>query len=99
MLCEPCLYCEGEGYLKSKRTVCYNIYRDLRRESGEMLASNISLKVHPEIAELLLGEEDSLIESLEVTLNKKIVVLPDPQFHLEEYKMYEIHNNSLDRID
>jgi ribonuclease G len=97
MLCEPCLYCEGEGYLKSRRTVCYNIYRDMRRESGEMLAPGITLKVHPEIAELLLGEEGSLVDSLEVALNKKIVVRPDPHFHLEQYEMYEMHKNYLDR--
>ncbi len=97
MLCEPCFYCEGEGYLKSKRTVCYNIYRDMRRESGEMLAPYIALKVHPEIAELLLGEESPLVDSLEVALNKKIVVQPDPHFHLEQYDMYEMHKNCLDR--
>lgn len=97
MLCEPCFYCEGEGYLKSKRTVCYNIYRDMRRESGEMLAPRITLIVHPEIAELLLGEESSLIDSLEVALNKKIIVRPDPHFHLEQYEMYEMHKNYLDR--
>jgi ribonuclease G len=93
MLCEPCFYCEGEGYLKSRRTICYNIYHDMRRESGEMMAPNITLKVHPEIAELLLGEESSLIDSLESALNKKIIVRPDVHFHLEQYEMYEMHKN------
>ena len=93
MLCEPCFYCEGEGYLKSKRTVCYNIYRDMRRESGEMMAPAITLKVHPEVAELLLGEERGLVESLEGWLSKRIIVRPDQQFHLEEYEMHEMHGN------
>ena len=26
-LCEPCFYCDGKGYLKSKTTICYEIYR------------------------------------------------------------------------
>jgi ribonuclease G len=93
MLCEPCFYCEGEGYLKSRRTICYNIDHDMRREAGEMMAPNITLKVHPEIAELLLGEESSLIDSLESALNKKIIVRPDVHFHLEQYEMYEMHKN------
>ena len=93
MLCEPCFYCEGEGYLKSRRTICYNIYDEMRRESGEMMAPYITLKVHPEIAELLLGEEGSLIDSLEADLNKKIVVRPDVHLHLEQYEMYEMHKN------
>ncbi len=93
LLCEPCFYCEGEGYLESRRTVCYNIYRDMRRQSGDIMAPYISLKVHPEVAELLLGEESSLVESLEAVLKKKIIVRPDAQFHFEQYEMYEMHKN------
>ncbi|MBW1860543.1 MAG: Rne/Rng family ribonuclease, partial [Deltaproteobacteria bacterium] len=89
MLCEPCFYCEGEGYLRSRRTICYNMYRDMRRESGEMMAPYIALKVHPEIAELLLGEESSMIDALETAIDKKIIVRPDLHFHLEQYEMYE----------
>ncbi len=98
MLCEPCFYCEGEGYLKSRRTICYNICRDIRREAGEMMAPYIALKVHPEIAELLLGEERSMVESLEATVNKKVVVRPDLHFHLERSEMYELHENYLDKM-
>ncbi len=25
LLCEPCFYCDGEGYLLSRRSICYNI--------------------------------------------------------------------------
>ncbi|MBW2195211.1 MAG: ribonuclease E/G, partial [Deltaproteobacteria bacterium] len=88
MLCEPCFYCEGEGYLQSKRTICYNIYRDMRRESSEMTGQSITLKVHPETAELLLGEEQRMIESLEKWLNKEIIIHPESKFHLEQWEMY-----------
>jgi ribonuclease G len=90
MLCEPCFYCEGEGNLQSRRTICYNIYRDMRRESGEMMGKRITLKVHPETAELLLGEERPMVESLEQWLNKEIVIHPEPQFHLEQWEIYEV---------
>ncbi|HAA04691.1 MAG TPA: Rne/Rng family ribonuclease, partial [Syntrophobacteraceae bacterium] len=32
VLCEPCFYCEGEGFLKSKQTICYEILRELERD-------------------------------------------------------------------
>ena len=32
VLCEPCFYCDGEGHLKSKQTVCYEVLRDLERQ-------------------------------------------------------------------
>jgi ribonuclease G len=94
MLCEPCFYCEGEGYLQSKRTICYNIYRDMRRESGEMMGASVTLKVHPEIADLLLGEEQGMVESLERWLRKEVIIRPDPQLHLEQFDIYERHQKS-----
>jgi ribonuclease G len=91
MLCEPCFYCEGEGYLQSKRTICYNIYRDMRRESVEMMGESVTLKVHPETAELLLGEERGVVESLERWLKKEIIIRPDSHFHLEQWEWYEMY--------
>ena len=29
MMCEPCMYCEGEGFVKSRRTICYEIFRKI----------------------------------------------------------------------
>ena len=36
ILCEPCFYCDGEGYLISRQTICYNIFREILRESNDM---------------------------------------------------------------
>jgi len=60
----------------------------MRRESSEMTGQSITLKVHPETAELLLGEEQRMIESLEKWLNKEIIIHPESQFHLEQWEMY-----------
>ena len=30
-LCDTCPYCEGRGYVKSSRTICYEVFRELRR--------------------------------------------------------------------
>ena len=90
MLCEPCFYCEGEGYLISRQTICHNIYRDILRESRDMMGVKVSLRVNPEIAELLHGEENHLIVSLERIIGKHIVIYPDAQLHMEEMDVFEI---------
>lgn len=91
ILCEPCFYCEGQGYLLSKRTICYNIYRDILREGGEdSEGGRFALRVNPLIAELLHGEENYLISTLERTVGKHIVIYPDEKFHLEQYDILEI---------
>ena len=90
MLCEPCFYCEGEGILTSRQTICYNLYREVLRDSRDMMGVKISLRVNPEIADLLHGEESPVILSLEKTIGKQIVIYPDDKLHLEEFDIFEI---------
>lgn len=92
LLCEPCFYCEGEGYLISKKSVCYNIYREIDREAQETQGAKLTVRVNPEIAELLHGEESHIIYSLEKRTGKQIVIYPASQFHLEEYDIFEMIN-------
>jgi ribonuclease G len=51
----------------------------------------IMVRVNPEIAELLHGEENHLICRLEKMIAKQIVVYPNPQFHLEEFDILEVY--------
>jgi ribonuclease G len=88
-LCEPCFYCEGEGLLLSGQSLCYAIHREILRNSSDMMGSGLTLRVNPQIAELLHGEENHLITSLESRLNKQITIYPDSRFHLEEFDLLE----------
>jgi ribonuclease G len=90
MLCEPCYYCEGEGHILSKTTVCYNIYREILHQSREMLGVKVSLRVNPKVAELLHGEENDIITSLERMIGKQIVIYPNPQMHMEEFDIFQV---------
>jgi ribonuclease G len=89
LMCDPCFYCDGEGQLLSGQTLCYNIYREILRNSRDMMGSGITLRVNSHIAELLHGEENHLITSLENRLNKQITIYPDRRFHLEEFDLLE----------
>lgn len=89
-LCEPCCYCDGEGYLLSKKSICFILYREILREYKEMGGSKITLQVNPEIAELLHGEENHLIFRLEKEINKQIIIYPNPQYHMEQFDIFEI---------
>ena len=91
ILCEPCYYCEGEGYIISKQSICYSIFREVLRESQDMNGIRLTLRVNPQIAELLHGEENHLITALEKTIGKQIVIYPNTTYHLEEFDIFEIH--------
>jgi ribonuclease G len=87
VLCEPCCYCEGEGTLKSRRTMCYEILRDLRRERRDLFGRKVMVLTHPEVAGLFCDEEREPLERLERELQANIVVKGQPDLHMEQYEI------------
>jgi ribonuclease G len=87
MLTEPCPYCEGKGYIKSKTTVCYEILRQLRRDGNSFREDGIAVTCNPEIADLLINVEAQYIEQLEKRLQKKIIIQAKKRFHLEKFEI------------
>lgn len=86
-LCEPCNYCDGKGYLKSKTTVSYEIFRELKRDVKMKDATVTQVHVHPEIADWLYDEEREMLEELEEVLGRPIVLKMEPNFHLEQFEV------------
>lgn len=87
MMCEPCHYCSGEGVLKSRRTVCYEIFRKISRNSARSNGSTVTLRVHPKIADMLLKEEEPTTRRLEQDTMKRLVIAPAKELHLEKYEI------------
>ncbi len=87
MMCEPCPYCEGRGYVKSKITVCHEIFRELRREMLDIRGAKVTLTVHPQVADLLYDEERRGLEELERRFKKRITVRAKPGFHQEQFEI------------
>jgi ribonuclease G len=73
--------------LKSRKTVCYEIIRDIEREGTTAGGEQILVMVHPHIDSVLKEEErDSIIE-LERRMNKRIVIISKDTHHLEQYEI------------
>lgn len=84
-LCEPCSYCEGRSYLKSPTTICYEIFREIRRSAASSTSSKIMVTVNSSVANLLYDEERQGIDELENRYKKKIIIKADPNLHQEQY--------------
>ena len=89
LLCDPCPYCDGEGYIISIKTICYSIYREILRYAADMTGSRLTLRVNPEVADFLHGEENRLIPGLEKNIGKQIVIYPDKRYHMEAFEIIE----------
>ncbi len=87
MMCEPCHYCSGEGVLKSRRTVCYEIFRKISRNSARATGSTVTLRVHPRIADMLLKEEEPTTRRLEQDTQKRLVIAQAKDLNIEKYEI------------
>ena len=88
LLSEPCFYCEGRGTLKSKRSICYEIFRDLEREPATSVEDGgIYVQVNPEIDHVLKEEEQQSIMDLEKRINRRIIIISKENFHIEQYEI------------
>jgi ribonuclease G len=85
---ETCWYCEGRGALKSKRTVVYEILRALMRQAPRLLEEMIVVQAHPEVVDLMLGEEKETLEAVEKMCGRKLTVRPRGSFHQEQYDIF-----------
>jgi ribonuclease G len=86
-LTEPCFYCDGRGRLKSTTTICYDIFRDLEREAISGEVGKVYLLVSPEIERVLEEEERYGVMELEKRINRRIIIIPKDDFHLEQYEI------------
>ena len=87
LLTETCFYCEGRGTIKSRKTICYEIFRDLEREPPQVSGAggNIYVQVNPEIGNVMKEEEQQSIIELEKRINRRIIIISQKDFHMEQY--------------
>jgi ribonuclease G len=85
-LCESCPYCEGKGFVKSPRTLCFEIFRKITRLAKHG-AERIIVTAHPSVADLLSDEERGGVEDIESRHNTKITIRESRSFHQENYEV------------
>jgi ribonuclease G len=91
-MCEPCPYCEGVGRVKSVETVSYEVIREVQKVMKKSAASKITIFAHPEVSAKLSSEDFGIIEVLEETYNKTLIVRADNNYHAEQYEIYAPEN-------
>ncbi len=87
LMCEPCHYCAGEGILKSRRTICYDIFRKISRNADRTGGDTITIRTHPRIADMLKKEEKITSKQLEKDTGKKLNIIPIKDLHIEKYEI------------
>jgi len=86
-ICEACPYCSGRGRIKSRRSVCYEIFREVEREAACGSAKALCVVVHPDVAKLLLEDENASLKNLERRVDRRVQIEADNGFHRENFEI------------
>ncbi len=86
-LSEPCLYCDGRGYTKSRATICYEVLNALRRVALKRPADWIVVRCHAEVAHLLVDAEQESLQDIEGRYGFRTHVEPVADIHLERFEV------------
>ncbi len=91
-LCEPCSYCDGKGYIKRKNTIANEIFRELEREirmDDKSKKKGIIVHCHAKIVDWVYEVESETLEVLEKRLNRTIAFKIEPNYHTEQYEIFQ----------
>lgn len=86
LLGETCSYCDGKGYVKSVRTIIYEIFEELRKLPNTKGGRDhrVILYVHPDV-EAELETEKPFLNAVQQMIRRKVIVKSDPLYHVEEF--------------
>ena len=85
LLCEPCPTCEGRGQVKTARSVCYDILREVLREARQFDPKEFRVVASAAVVEMLLDEENQHLAGLSEFIGKPISLSVEPSANSEQY--------------
>lgn len=98
-LTEPCTHCEGKGYTKSRRTIAYELLREIRRQGALIDGDTIICECHPDVAQMLSTTDRQYLDDLEKKLFKRITVKARGSLHMEDFEIRSPGEKPLEKSD
>ena len=84
-LCEPCPICQSRGEVRTAQTICYEILRELLRESRQFDAREFRILASQQVIDLFLDEETERLTQLEDFIAKPISLQVETTYAQEHY--------------
>jgi ribonuclease G len=85
VLCEACPTCGGRGEVKTARTVCYEILREILRESRAFPAKEFRLLASQTVCDLFLEEESGALAMLSEFIGKPVSLQVESGYGQEQF--------------
>ncbi len=85
ILCESCPTCQGRGEIRTAQTICYEILRELLRESRQFDANGFRILAAQQVIDLFLDEESQSLAQLGDFIAKPISLQVEESYTQEQY--------------
>lgn len=87
ILCEPCVSCQGKGYTKNVESICYEIFREILRESKQYDSRQYLILASQDVIDRLNDEDSTKVAELEQLIGKPILFQCELQYGREQYNV------------
>jgi ribonuclease G len=87
-ICEPCFYCQGNGYIKNAYRMTQEIYKELSIQLLSIPSVQVKLEVHPALFHSFGHDSKNLYQNildLGQSLKKEIILVPKDTLHFEQF--------------
>ncbi len=84
-LCEPCPMCESRGNVRTPRTVCYEILREILREARQFNPKEFRILASQDVVDLFLEEESQHLAMLGDFVGKRVSLEVESTYSQEKY--------------
>lgn len=84
-LCEPCPACQSRGNVRTPRTLCYEIMREILREARQFNPREFRILASQSVVDLFLEEESQHLAMLEDFIGKPISLEVEDHYIQEHY--------------
>lgn len=85
ILCVPCPLCQHRGSIKSVSTICYEIFRELKRIAENYPWVGFLILASEEVVAYMLDEESIMLADIESLLGKPIKLRVESSYTQEHY--------------
>ena len=85
ILCETCPACSGRGQVKTARTICYEILRELLREAKQFNPREFRILASQLVVDMFLEEESQHLAMLGDFIGKPISLQVETVYQQEQY--------------
>ncbi len=85
VLCQTCHCCAGRGTMKTAETACYEIFREILRESRQFDVEQLLVLASQDVIDRLLDEESHNLAELEQFIGKPVRLQAETLYTQEQY--------------